>query len=105
MKVQVKVRTTDEGSSLFLEDASGIFLEVPLEKDDEPEVKLTSSDRVLEDEQLVEFLQQAVHIARLENETLMEELNAVKSELENSKKRVCELWEVGCDALLFLIQL
>ena len=95
----MKVCTTDEGTSLFLEDASGVFLEVPLETEDDPEAKSTTSDREVEEEQSIESLWQALHMAHLENEALVKELCEVRTELDNNKNRVCELWEVGCDRL------
>ena len=92
MKVQVKVSKSDQGATLVLEDQGGIFLRVapPVTEEVVEETDELASEE--EEEKMVESLRQALAEARMKNE-------AMAAELQASKDRIEELWQVSCDQL------
>ena len=86
------------GAHLQLQDADGVFLDVaPEEEEHGGEITRTGSEGSEEDE--VAQLQSALREAQNLNKTLQDEVSLLKSQLENERKRVKEMWYKNCDQL------
>lgn len=85
---------------LYLQDASGVFLE--LEPD--PEASVHGAEKEMEtgeeeSDEEVETLKQALNEAKENNATLATEVSLLRKGLQKQKDRVKELWKLNCAQL------
>ena len=99
--VQVIVQREVEGGRayLYLQDASGVFLES--EPDPEPSAHRTEKEVETGEEEAdeVETLKQALDKAIKQNAALDREVSSLRKGLQKQKDRVKELWKLNCEQL------
>lgn len=99
--VQVVVQREVEGGRayLYLQDASGVFLES--EPDPEPSAHGTEKEAETGEEEAdeVETLKQALDEATEKNAALASEVSSLREGLQKQKDRVKELWKLNCEQL------
>ena len=87
-----------EGAHLQLQDADGVFLDVKLEEDEHEGDSSPEGSERGEEENIAE-LQSALREAQNLNQTLQDEVSLLKSQLDQERKRVKEMWYKNCDQL------
>lgn len=99
MKVQVRIAINSDGVMLSLEYAKGTFLLVTLENEREPDGKHNREGGHEDHQEAEESFEQALETSHTRDKELTDELHAVKEDLDKTKDRVDQLWQVSCEHL------